>query len=150
VGCPETLRNIMAYNSQCAHCSTPSRRILRNETGSYPGGQHCAQYRVQGLSGAKLDDDATPVSRTLNIAHNTLPQVFARMGLLPLDGKPLMKNPRSGARRSAALGPNPTLTLVANSPREGTAQIAVKIYSKPSRYVCESRPECLFYRVCRL
>jgi hypothetical protein len=73
----------MAYNSQCAQCSTPSRRILRNETGSYPGGQHCAQYRVQGLSGAKLDDDATPVSRPLNIAHNTLPQVFARMGLLP-------------------------------------------------------------------
>jgi hypothetical protein len=79
----ETLRKIMAYNSRCAQCSPTSRRILRNETGSYPGGQHCAQYRVQGLSGAKLDDDATPVSRPLNIAHNTLPQVFTRMGLLP-------------------------------------------------------------------
>jgi hypothetical protein len=75
----------MAYNSQWAPCSTPSRRILRNETGSDPGGQHGAQYRVQGLSGAQLDDDATPVSRPLNIAHNTLPQVFARMGLLPLE-----------------------------------------------------------------
>jgi hypothetical protein len=55
VGCPETLRKIMAYNSLCAQCSTPSRRILRNETGSNLGGQHCAQYRVQGLSGAKLE-----------------------------------------------------------------------------------------------
>ena len=46
----ETLRKIMAYNSRCAQCSPTSRRILRNETGSDPGGQHCAKYRVQRLS----------------------------------------------------------------------------------------------------
>jgi hypothetical protein len=80
----ETLRIILAYNPPCAPCSPSSRRISRNETGSYPGGPHCAQYRVQRLSRGDLDDDSTPVSRPLNIAHNTLPQVFARMGLLPL------------------------------------------------------------------
>jgi hypothetical protein len=37
-----------------------------------------------GYQAGELDDDSTPVSRPLNIAHNTLPQVFARMGLLPL------------------------------------------------------------------
>ena len=37
-----------------------------------------------GYRGGELDDDSTPVSRPLNMAHNTLPQVFARMGLLPL------------------------------------------------------------------
>jgi hypothetical protein len=42
VGHPEILRKIMAYMSQCAQCSPASRRILRNETGSYPGSQHCA------------------------------------------------------------------------------------------------------------
>jgi hypothetical protein len=39
---------------------------------------------VHELSRGELDEDSTPVSRPLNIAHNTLPQVFARMGLLPL------------------------------------------------------------------
>jgi hypothetical protein len=37
----------------------------------------------RGYRGGELDDDSTSVSRPLNIAHNTLPQVFAQMGLLP-------------------------------------------------------------------
>jgi hypothetical protein len=50
VGCPEILRKIMAPMSQWAPCSPPSRRIVRNETGSDPRGQYCAKYRVQRLS----------------------------------------------------------------------------------------------------
>ena len=46
----ETLRIILASNPPCAQCSPTSQRILRNETGSDPRGQHCAQYRVQRLS----------------------------------------------------------------------------------------------------
>jgi hypothetical protein len=49
-GQPEILRKVMAHMSQCAQCSPTSRRILRNEPGSDPGGQHGAQYRVQMLS----------------------------------------------------------------------------------------------------
>src|SRR5262249_31369650 len=37
----------------------------------------------RGDQGGELDHDSPPVSRPLNIAHNTLPQVFARMGPLP-------------------------------------------------------------------
>ena len=50
MGCPQMLRKIMASISQWAQCSPTSRRILRNETGSDPRGQHCAKYRVHGLS----------------------------------------------------------------------------------------------------
>ena len=49
-GQPEILRKIMAHMSQCAQCSPTGRRIVRNETGSDPGGQHCAKYRILGLS----------------------------------------------------------------------------------------------------
>ena len=38
----------------------------------------------RGYRGGQLDDESTPVSRPLNIAHNTLPQDSAQMGLLPL------------------------------------------------------------------
>jgi hypothetical protein len=38
----------------------------------------------RGYRGSELDDDSSPVSQPVNIAHNTLPQVFARMGLGPL------------------------------------------------------------------
>ena len=48
--CPEILRKIMASMPNWAPCSPTSRRILRNETGSNPRGQHCAKYRVHGLS----------------------------------------------------------------------------------------------------
>ena len=37
----------------------------------------------RGYQGGELVDDSAPVSWPLNIAHNTLPQVFARMGLPP-------------------------------------------------------------------
>ena len=85
-GQPEILRKIMAYMSQWAPCSPPSRRILRNEAGSDRGGQHGAKYRAQGaIEGAETGLFAE-VSRPLNMAHNTLPQVFARMGLLPHPG----------------------------------------------------------------
>ncbi len=46
----------------------------------------------RGYRGGELDDDSSPVNRPLDIAHNTLPQVFARMGLVPQ---------RGGARLSA-------------------------------------------------
>src|SRR5262249_226613 len=39
----------------------------------------------RGYQGGELDDDSTPVSQPLKISHNTLPQVLARMGLLPQD-----------------------------------------------------------------
>jgi hypothetical protein len=48
-GCLKILRKIMASNSQWAQCSSTSRRILRNETGSDLGGQHCMKYRAEGL-----------------------------------------------------------------------------------------------------
>ena len=50
----------------------------------------------RGYRGGELDDDSTPVSRPLNMAHNTLPQVFARMGLLPQ----VLMSPGSRAARS--------------------------------------------------
>ena len=37
----------------------------------------------RGYRGGERVEDSPPVSRPLNMAHNTLPQVFARMGLLP-------------------------------------------------------------------
>ena len=43
----ETLRIILASNPPCAQCAPPSRRILRNKSGVYPGGPHCAKYRSQ-------------------------------------------------------------------------------------------------------
>ena len=50
VGCLEILRKIMASITRWAQCSPPSRRIVRKETGSDPGGQHFAKYRVHELS----------------------------------------------------------------------------------------------------
>ncbi len=35
---------------EVAQCSLMSRRIVRNEPGSDPGGQHCAKYCILGLS----------------------------------------------------------------------------------------------------
>jgi hypothetical protein len=49
-GFPEILRKMMAHISQWAQYAPPSRRIVRNEPGSDPGGQHGAKYRGQGLS----------------------------------------------------------------------------------------------------
>ena len=40
----ETLRIILASNPPCARYRPTSRRIVRNKTGVYPGGQHCAKY----------------------------------------------------------------------------------------------------------
>jgi hypothetical protein len=87
---------------------------LRNETGSYRRGQHCAQYRVQRLSKKWTGDGSTPVNWPLNIAHNTLPQVFARMGLLPQGVVESLKDFVSGGRHPGSVGekrtlPNPVL-----------------------------------------
>ena len=54
--------------------------------GRIPGVNIAHNTAFVGHPGGELDDDFPPVSRPLNIAHNTLPQVFARMGLLPLVG----------------------------------------------------------------
>ena len=40
----ETLRIILACNPRCAQYRPTSRRIVRNKSGVYPGGQHCAKY----------------------------------------------------------------------------------------------------------
>jgi hypothetical protein len=50
VACPKTLRKIMASMRNRAQCSPTSRRIVRNESGSDPGGQQGAKYRVIGPS----------------------------------------------------------------------------------------------------
>ncbi len=42
----DTLRIILAPMSDWVPCSPTSRRIVRNEIGSDPGGRHCAKYRV--------------------------------------------------------------------------------------------------------
>ena len=68
----------------------------------------------RGYRGGDLDDDTTPVSRPLNIAHNTLPQDFAQMGLRPQFSSsklPLDSDPRTihrGNRRDAAIRRNRT------------------------------------------
>ena len=51
--------------------------------GPIPGVNIAHNTASKGYRRGELDDDSTPVNRPLNIAHNTLPQVFARMGLLP-------------------------------------------------------------------
>ena len=51
--------------------------------GPIPGVNIAHNTASRGYRRGELDDDSTPVNRPLNIAHNTLPQVFARMGLLP-------------------------------------------------------------------
>jgi hypothetical protein len=51
--------------------------------GPIPGVNIAHNTASRGYRGGELDDDSTPVSWPLNIAHNTLPQVFARLGLLP-------------------------------------------------------------------
>ena len=52
----ETLRKIMASNSQWAQCSPPSRRIVRNETGSDPWGPTLRQiphpWAIEGVKRA--------------------------------------------------------------------------------------------------
>jgi hypothetical protein len=50
---PRPLAVVGYFNSEWAQSSPTSRRIVRNETGSDPGGQHCAQYRILGLSGPR-------------------------------------------------------------------------------------------------
>jgi hypothetical protein len=40
----ETLRIILACNPPCAPYRPMGRRIVRNKSGVYPGGQHCAKY----------------------------------------------------------------------------------------------------------
>src|SRR5262245_19467958 len=50
--------------------------------GPIPGVNIAHNTASRGYQGGDLHDESTPVSRPLNIAHNTLPQVFARMGLL--------------------------------------------------------------------
>ena len=54
--------------------------------GPIPGVNIAHNTASKGYRRGELDDDSTPVNRPLNIAHNTLPQVFARMGLLPHPG----------------------------------------------------------------
>ena len=51
--------------------------------GPIPGVNIAHNTASRGYRRGELDDNSTPVNRPLNIAHNTLPQVFARMGLLP-------------------------------------------------------------------
>ena len=55
--------------------------------GPIPGVNMAHNTASRDYQGGELDDDSPPVSRPLNIAHNTLPQVFARMGLLPQMGR---------------------------------------------------------------
>ena len=54
--------------------------------GPIPGVNIAHNTASRGYRGGELGTPA-PVGRPLNIAHNTLPQVFARMGLLPPMGK---------------------------------------------------------------
>ena len=51
--------------------------------GPIPGVNIAHNTASGGYQGGELVDDSPPVIRPLNIAHNTLPQVFAQMGLLP-------------------------------------------------------------------
>ena len=51
--------------------------------GPIPGVNMAYNTASRGYQGGELVDDSPLVSRPLNIAHNTLPQVFARMRPLP-------------------------------------------------------------------
>jgi hypothetical protein len=50
------------------------------EPGPIPGVNIAHNTTSRGYRGGDLDDDSTPVSRPLDIAHNTLPQDFAQLG----------------------------------------------------------------------
>ena len=52
--------------------------------GPIPGVNMAHNTASMSYQGGELDEDSTPVSRPFNMAHNTLPQVFADLGLLPL------------------------------------------------------------------
>ena len=49
-GMPRDIAQNYGVHVAVVQCSPPSWRIVRNETGSDPWGQHCAKYRVLGLS----------------------------------------------------------------------------------------------------
>jgi hypothetical protein len=51
--------------------------------GRIPGVNIAHNTATKGYRGGELNDNHPPVSRPLNIAHNTLPQDFEQMGLLP-------------------------------------------------------------------
>jgi hypothetical protein len=72
--------------------------------GSIPGVNIAHNTASRGYQGGKLVDDFPPVSRPLNIAHNVLLQVFARMGLLPQyqDGRPALLDYHAGSKRLAS------------------------------------------------
>ena len=77
--------------------------------GRIPGVNIAHNTASRGYQGGELDEDSTPVSRPLNIAHNTLPQVFARMGLLPHPGSGLVHGSHGQAQLGGGhlLGPAP-------------------------------------------
>ncbi len=82
--------------------------------GPIPGGNIAHNTASRGYRRGELDDDSAPVNRPLNIAHNTLPQVFARMGLLPQGVVESLKDFVSGGRHPGSVGekrtlPNPVL-----------------------------------------
>ena len=51
--------------------------------GPIPGVNMAHNTASKGYQRGELVDVSPPVIRPLNIAHNTLPQVFADLGLLP-------------------------------------------------------------------
>ena len=72
VGCPETLRKIMASNSQWAQWSPTSRRISAMKRGPIPGVNIAHNTASRGYQRGETGFSAR-TSRTPDIAPNTLP-----------------------------------------------------------------------------
>ena len=77
-----------AYSTSVRNVRQRAGVFCAMKQGPIPGVNIAHNTTSRGYRGGELDDDSTPVSRPLNIAHNTLPQVFARMGLLPRIARP--------------------------------------------------------------
>ena len=80
-GTRRDIAQIMAYKSQWARCSSTNRRI-GNETGSDPGDQQGAKYRIRGLSKGMKRPLRSDVPNPRHCT-NTLPWVFATWGCYP-------------------------------------------------------------------
>src|SRR5262249_28645067 len=88
--------------------------------GPIPGGNMAHDTATRGDRGGELDDDSRPVSRPLDIAHNTLLQVFARVGLLPRDDWRRSGLPRGSGRILFRPG-DPSRPVSAHCPAERRA-----------------------------